>query len=201
MMESSSSQSTTRSSVVLFYKYFLPSDYPLLEDNSRFYEEQISEFLRCICEQLELKGRILVAIEGVNGTLSAPTRELIDQFTSLVENITATRESDHAERGDCNLVDKMQLFTGIDWKHSLSPFEPFPDLKIAITNEIIASGDAVSVAKIKDYGGKHLSPTEFHREIEQNENVVFDRVRNRTFCPTIDSFACSQSGNGYLCLF
>jgi UPF0176 protein len=166
------------SSIILFYKYFLPSDYPWLHENPRYYEQVLLNFLKDVCDQLELKGRLLVAAEGVNGTLSAPSRKLIDAFILEVESFDMPRDVSEKGTGTTDFCGGVKLFSQIDWKHSTSTCEPFPDLKIAITKEIISSGGAVSVEELKDHGGKHLEPSEFHRAILDDPNVVLIDVRN-----------------------
>ncbi|GKZ01018.1 hypothetical protein MPSEU_001053200 [Mayamaea pseudoterrestris] len=173
-------------SVILFYKYFLPSDFSLLQENPRHYEQVLLDFLKKTCQRLELKGRLLVAAEGVNGTLSAPHRKRIDDFIQTVEKYELSRESESLDDAismssmnhpDAETATPM-LFSDIDWKHSTSTSEPFPDLKIVIVKEIISSGDAVSVCDVKEFGGRHLNPADFHRVIQDDPNVVLIDVRN-----------------------
>ena len=148
-------------SIVLFYKYFLPP----LEPPTQEEIEELHSFLQKSCEEVKLKGRILLACEGINGTLSALDKE------TLVEFCTSLEESQ-------NLLQK------IDWKFSdnESPNEPFPDLKIAVVKEIVSTGNTVTIEDIPKYGGKHLTPIEFHKALEGDdhdgrETVVID-VRN-----------------------
>jgi len=66
------------------------------------------------------------------------------------------------------------LFQGIDWKFSSIKdsiaeikCEPFPDLKVVVVREIVGSGHAIRVDDIPKFGGKHLTPEEFHAVLEQ----------------------------------
>ena len=79
------------------------------------------------------------------------------------------------------------LFRNVDWKKSTCSVsnnlpEPFPDLKVSVVKEIISSGNTVHVDEITRYGGKHLDPTEFHRTLQQDPNVVLIDVRNTFEC-------------------
>jgi predicted sulfurtransferase len=172
-------------SVVLFYKYFLPSEFPWIQLNPRHCETVILSFLRDTCQRLQLTGRLLVAAEGVNGTLSAPNRASIDEFIHVLEQYEVPHnDADNESIGTCpsspsdGVKPDRLLFTGIDWKHSSSFVEPFPDLKVVITREIISSGDALGVQDIELFGGRHLDPSEFHRVLQEDPNVVLVDVRN-----------------------
>lgn len=146
-------------SIVLFYKYFLPPlPLPSKEDI-----EALSSFFQEACSKEGLKGRILLATEGVNGTLSATNQDNLRSFCSKME-------------------ESQPLLKNIDWKYSEneSAKEPFPDLKIAICKEIVSTGNTVTVRDIPQFGGKHLTPSEFHMALEddgEKETVVID-VRN-----------------------
>jgi predicted sulfurtransferase len=171
------------SAVVLFYKYFPPSSFPLLHKFPRFYEEKLLLFQKELCHSLHLKGRVLLAAEGVNGTLSACSPEILQQYINSMKKFELVEVCGVPE-GDAlpEFYSNEYLFDGIDWKESLAKsddvLEPFPDLKISIVAEIISSGGSVSVEDVVKYGGKHLSPKEFHQTLAENENVVLVDVRN-----------------------
>ena len=147
-------------SIVLFYKYFLPP----LEPPTREDIETLCSYLQKSCDESKLKGRILLATEGINGTLSAIDKESLQAFCKILE-------------------ESQSLLRDIDWKfsHNQSQNEPFPDLKIAIVKEIVSTGNSVTVEDIPTCGGKHLTPIEFHKALEDDqddkETVVID-VRN-----------------------
>ena len=52
--------SDKRYSIVLFYKYFSPTRYPLLSKYPKFYETKILEHQKRLCANLDLKGRLLM---------------------------------------------------------------------------------------------------------------------------------------------
>ena len=88
--------------IVLFYRYF--------EANV----ENLQEVFKETCEDLGMLGRVLIASEGVNGTLASQTKNM-NKFVERMEKL------------ECFAEDK------VDWKFSdCSPSTvlPFPDLSI-----------------------------------------------------------------------
>ena len=182
--------------VVLFYKYFLPDKFPLLHKHPNYYEEQLGRFQKQLCQNLQLKGRVLLATEGVNGTLSASSDRQLQEYIDTLSKFDLVRDCG-LPPGEDNSVDTNPpelLFEGIDWKISNSDtvIEPFPDLKIQIVKEIISTGNAIQVQDIPELGGQHLSPSEFHQAILENENVILIDVRN-TFEYDIGHFVNPQT--------
>lgn len=169
------SLSKHHSAVVLFYRYFDDAEKVQQVDAPR-----IQAFCKALCCRLGLKGRILVATEGINGTISAQNRALLDEFIDSMEGF----ETEHKD--GCKQI---QLFRGIDWKISTTTekLEPFPDLKISIVKEIISTGGTISVQDVKRFGATHLSPKQFHETIRENPDCVMVDVRN-TFEHAIGHF-------------
>ena len=139
--------------VLLFYKYVAIADV-----------EALCADQRALCERLRLLGRVLIAAEGVNGTLSGPA--------------AAVRE--YVERMSAH-----PLFSGVDWK--TGPYQPaadgalpFPDLLVKQVKRIVSLGAADSVDPAR--GGTHLSPREFHEAVEGaaqgRDDVVVVDVRS-----------------------
>ena len=139
--------------VLLFYKYVAIADV-----------EALCADQRALCERLRLLGRVLIAAEGVNGTLSGPA--------------AAVRE--YVERMSAH-----PLFSGVDWK--TGPHQPaaggalpFPDLLVKQVKRIVSLGAADSIDPAR--GGTHLSPREFHEAVEGaaqgRDDVVVVDVRS-----------------------
>jgi predicted sulfurtransferase len=141
----SSSPPTTEFHVALFYGYVG------LDEPIRVADEQ-----RQLCQQLHLRGRLLIANEGFNGTLSG-TQQNLHQYIDTVSS--------------------SPIFRGTDWKLSTGEKEPFPDLAVRVVKEIVNTGGLpVDIGK----GGVHLSPQDFHDKLLHagtNELVLLD-VRN-----------------------
>lgn len=144
--------------VVLFYRYFI---------DQSFDPHDLQTFCSDLCQNLELKGRLLISEEGINGTVSATTEERLRRFIASMES--------YEQR------DGMFPFAGIDWKVSTTKaddtIEPFPDMKVRWVPEIISTGGSVSVQDIPIHGGTHLSPQEFHHAMSMEDAVLID-VRN-----------------------
>jgi predicted sulfurtransferase len=117
--------------VLLYYKYVA------IPDVTATVEEQ-----REMCKSQNLRGRVKIAPEGINGSVGGSA----DGCAAYVAAMEAH-----------------PLFGGIDWKSSTSEQEPFPDLIVKEDSEIVASGrmKKVDVAS----GGTHLSPEDFHAAV------------------------------------
>lgn len=206
-------------SIVLFYKYFIcrtdeqgiagvevdsTSDpkWLLIQKYSEYYIEKVQHLIKTLCTKLHLKGRILLAAEGINGTISGYTSSSVHQFISEMENIDLRSDFElpPTVAHDSNVPTSEFLFRSIDWKlYSTTSncsatssggnaiIEPFPDLKVSIVSEIISTGGTVSVQDIVQHGGTHLSPSEFHQCMIDHPDAVLIDVRN-TFEHAIGHF-------------
>lgn len=146
--------------IALFYRYVHIEDVKISRD-----------WFEHVCRCQNLQGRILIASEGINGTVAGLPQQ-VDEFVNVVS--TDVR------------------FQHIDWKFSLEQRDklPFPDLHIRESPEIVSSGrDGISPQNVKfsedSFGGLsnagiHLSPDEFHSKIlESQENSLLLDVRNQ----------------------
>ncbi len=134
--------------ILLFYKYV-----PI---------ENVQEtlnWMKAICQALNLKGRVILAMEGINATLGG--------------SIEATTLYTH-------ILDAHPLFRGIDFKDSIESdeYEYFPRLRIVIKDEIVRMGISPVVVSAQD-AGDHLTPAQAHKILsEKNENLVILDGRN-----------------------
>jgi UPF0176 protein len=129
--------------VILFYKYVAIAD-----------PQTFAAAQRALCIDLGLKGRVLIATEGINGTLAGP-REAVDRY------ITALRADER--------------FADIEIKFSAGDPETFPKLVIKVRPEIVTLGAGPLVPDLHN----HLSPEEWKRTLENDPEVVVIDVRNR----------------------
>jgi UPF0176 protein len=130
--------------VILFYKY-VPITGP-----DRFAAEHSA-----LCKSLGLKGRVLIAEEGINGTLAGP-RDSIDSYVRSL-------------RAD-------ERFADIEIKQSAGDASTFPRLSVKARAEIVTLGAPVPLqADLHN----HLSPAEWKRSIEQDPDILLVDVRNR----------------------
>jgi UPF0176 protein len=130
--------------VILFYKY-VPIAGP-----ERFAAEH-----RALCTRLKLKGRVLIAEEGINGTLCG-TAEAVEAYVKVL-------------RADPLLAD-------IEIKFSSGDPDTFPRLSIKARPEIVTLGAPVALKADQD---NHLSPAEWKLRIEQDPDILLVDVRNR----------------------
>jgi UPF0176 protein len=131
--------------IILYYKYVS------VDDPERLLKEQ-----RAICEALDLKGRIIIAKEGINGTLEGRA-DKIDEYVKALK--------------------KDQHFSDIDVKESEGNGAAFPRLSVKVRDEIVGSklGEAVNPALDT---GAHLEPDELHSWYENGEDFVVVDMRN-----------------------
>jgi predicted sulfurtransferase len=111
---------------------------------------------RELCESLGLKGRIILAQEGINGTIGGSA-----------ESLEAYKEAMNAH----------EYFGDIDWKESEGSSEDFPRMRIVIKDEICHLGLDTKKFKAQN-GGKHLTPAEVNELIENNKDLVIIDCRN-----------------------
>lgn len=132
--------------ILLFYKY-VEIQYP----------KSIMKQQREICQQLGLKGRIIVAHEGINATVSGPTAGT-DAYKEYMNN--------------------HPLFGDIDFKESQGTDDDFPRLRVVVKDEIVHLGLDTQKVTVKD-GGQHLTPAQAHALMEQNpQDLVILDARN-----------------------
>lgn len=108
-----------------------------------------------ICSALQLKGRILIGTYGINGTVGG-SKESIEMYKSY--------------------MNQHRLFKQIDFKESVSEFNPFPRLRVKHREEIITTGamDHLDLCR----RGKHISRDKFHEWLKRGEDMVILDMRN-----------------------
>lgn len=132
--------------IVLFYKY-IDITYP----------EQIRKWQEKICKQLKLTGRIIIAHEGINGTLGG-----------LPEALECYKKE----------ISSNSLFQNIDFKESPGGSDFFPRLRIVVKNEITHLGLDPQVITVHN-GGQHLTPQQAHAFIQsKTKDLIILDARN-----------------------
>jgi UPF0176 protein len=129
--------------VILFYKYVE------IADPAGFATGQ-----REACSSLGLKGRILIAAEGINGTLAGP-KDAIDSYICALKS-------------DARFAD-------IEFKVSEGDADTFPKLVIKVRREIVT----LNAGPVPPDRDNQLPPAEWKRMMEENPNAVVLDVRNR----------------------
>ena len=127
--------------IILFYKY-VSVMYPVQEQKRQ----------RALCEQLGLKGRIILASEGINGTVGGSTHAIELYKKHMQEH---------------------QLFYDMDIKESDGESSDFPRLRVLVKNEIVNFG---GTPVDPHNGGTHLTPQQTHELLNNppKDLVVFD---------------------------
>jgi UPF0176 protein len=136
--------------ILLYYKFAPIAD-----------PEAVRLWQRALCEKLNLKGRILLADHGINGTVGG---DIEDLKAYVKETKTFTP------------------FKGLTFKWSDGGRDDFPRLSIRVRPEIVAFGKPDEI-KVDDKGivggGTHLKPEQVHKLVEERgDDVVFFDGRN-----------------------
>ena len=116
---------------------------------------ELRQPLRAVCAELELKGSVLLAHEGINGTLAGSP----DAIAALVEEL---------QRG--------ALFGGrldnLELKFSFASLLPFRRLKIRLKKEIVTLGDSHSDPARQ--AGIYVDPADWNALIADADTLVID---------------------------
>lgn len=140
--------------IIIFYKY------TRINDPAGF-----MAWLRKTCEALSLKGRILLAHEGINGTVEGSP-----------ENIRAFEKQMHAQNGAEGTFGN---FSDVWFKSSQGTGKAFPKLKIKVRKEIVATGlTAEQDIDPNQITGKHITAEELKRWFENGEDFEIIDMRN-----------------------
>jgi UPF0176 protein len=153
--------------ILLYYKYVYIDD-----------PDQLKIQQKELCLKLNLKGRILVSEEGINGTLAgeeANVNEYIQQTTAVPE------------------------FTDLEWKVSWADEQVFPKLRVVVRDEIVTlgvkkTGKDVAISNKADY----IDPAELKKLYDENADFIILDARNlyeseigkfkNALIPPIDTF-------------
>jgi len=143
--------------VSAFYKFVRLSDLA-----------ETREALLAVCEAHGIKGTMLLAPEGINGTV-AGSLQAIDMLEAYL-------------RAD-------PRFAGLDSKRSTAGAEPFQRLKIKIKPEIVTFG--IPVADPSVHAGTYVEPKDWNALIGRDDIILIDtrntyEVKVGTFRGAID---------------
>jgi|TARA_B110000914_G_scaffold72676_1_gene63679 UPF0176 protein len=131
--------------VLLYYKY------ARLEDPDAYAEEH-----RRVCKDLGLYGRILIAKEGLNGTVSG-TKENCAKYRAVLDSDPLTQ--------------------GIAWKIDPEEGHVFSKLSIKVRDEVVTLELGEEDFNPIDLTATHLNPVKW-REAMKEDNVVILDARN-----------------------
>ncbi len=138
---------TALSEIIIFYRYVR------ISNPKAFVARQ-----REICEKLGLFGRILVAEEGINGTLEGSPESIAQYQTAM-----------HA----------LPEFSDLWFKSSPGTGNAFGKLVVKLRKEIVATGlSAEQEVDPNVTTGKHIDPDELKRWIDNGEDFEIIDMRN-----------------------
>jgi UPF0176 protein len=136
--------------IILYYKFFPITD-----------PEAVKLWQQALCERLSLRGRIIIAAQGINGTLGGDIKD-------LKAYIKATKQ--------------YSALKGTVFKWSDGSREHFPRLSVKTRPELVAF-NALDELRVDETGviggGVHLKPEAVHQLVtERGGDVVFFDGRN-----------------------
>ncbi len=148
--------------VILFYKF------TNIEDPKRFSKKH-----QRFCNELGVLGKILVATEGINGSVSG-SKEQIESYKSILRS--------------------QSQFADINFKEEISTFHPFKKMIVRVKKEIIRMDKQLNLQKT----GKYITPRELIDLYNSDEEFIVLDTRNNyesdvgkfkgAITPDIDSF-------------
>ena len=130
--------------VAALYKFVEISDLLSLQDN-----------LYNICEENNIMGTILIADEGINGTISGKQNEIKETISSLTND---------------------DRFSNIEIKYSSTDKQPFHRMKVRLKKEIVTIG--LPEINPNKKVGKYVKPEDWNKLISDPNVVVID-TRNK----------------------
>lgn len=132
--------------VLLYYKYVQIDDPKKLMDD-----------LRLLCQQLGLKGRILIATEGINGTVEGTKENTEKYIQELIKDLR---------------------FADIQFKKSAGTGVAFPKLYIKVRAEIVSGHLGKDDVNPAEMTGKYLQAEELHSWIKSGKKFFIVDMRN-----------------------
>jgi predicted sulfurtransferase len=133
--------------ILIYYKYTQIAD-----------PEKIRLWQRELCDRLQLTGRILIAKEGINGTVGGSEQACQEYKQAMLAH---------------------PLFSDVDFKESVGGPESFPRMRIVVRNYIVNGGPEFGQADMSK-AGVHLEPHQVHELLQKNpEGLVLLDARNK----------------------
>ena len=133
------------------YQVLLLYTYTHIHDPHKY-----AQTLRRLCITHQLKGRIIVAHEGVNLTVEGEIRDTNQFIKKLLQD---------------------NIFKGVHIKKSTSDGRSFPKLAVKVKEEIVTTRFPKEIDPTKNTG-THLTPEELHSWFNKNKKFVIIDMRN-----------------------
>lgn len=132
--------------ILLYYKYVSIAD-----------PESFCKSQKELCERLNLKGRIIVAKEGINGTVGGTRKATEDYIEEMVQD---------------------PRFSDIHWKKSTGPEDAFPRLSVKVRPEIVTTKITDVPLDPSVETAPHLKPEELHAWYREGRKFKVIDMRN-----------------------
>lgn len=130
------------------YQILLYYFYTEIADPEGYLQEHLA-----LCKRLGLRGRILVAGEGLNGTVSG-TREQTEDYMRVLQDDPQT--------------------AGISFKIDETSGHAFPRLSVKLCSEVVTLGLGENDFSPNEITGQHLKPAEWRAMMKQEDVVMID---------------------------
>jgi UPF0176 protein len=130
--------------IILFYKFIG------IRSPNKFKKEQLE-----LCQKLNLKGRVLIAKEGINATLEGTSISINKYKTALKKN---------------------KLFKDIIFKESAGNGNAFPKMEVRVRDEVVTLG--VGRLNVKKDTAKTITAAELQKLYKDNEDFTILDLRN-----------------------
>ncbi|SEN83902.1 UPF0176 protein [Amphibacillus marinus] len=137
------------------YQILLYYQYVTIEDPETFAKEH-----KALCDSLGLKGRILVATEGINGTCSGP----VAATTAYIEAMQADPR-----------------FSNMPFKIDEADGHAFKKLKVKPRAELVTLRLGVEDIDPHQVTGNYLNPKSFYEAMQDEDTVVIDARNDYEF--------------------
>lgn len=132
--------------ILLFYKY------TTIADPEELKAKQLDLF-----RQLDLKGRMIIASEGINATLEGETEKTEEYIRVMARD---------------------DRFKDVHWKRSEGNGDAFPKINIKVRKEIVALGLGDHDFSPTQVSGKYITADELHDLYKSNEEFYVIDMRN-----------------------
>lgn len=132
--------------ILLYYKYVH------IDDPIGFMTEH-----RQLCEKLNLKGRIIIANEGLNGTVEGTVEDTEEYINELLRD---------------------DRFKDTHFKRSEGTGDAFPKLSIKVRKELVSAHLGDQDIDPNQVTGKHLKPEELHEWFQTGKKFYIIDMRN-----------------------
>lgn len=134
------------------YQILLYYNYTPIDDPQNLCMKQ-----RSLCQKLNLKGRILIAEEGINGTVEGTLEDTEEYITEFLKD---------------------KRFKNTDFKKSEGTGKAFPKLIVKVRMEIVGLKFGEKDVKPFEKTGKYLAPEELHSWIHSDKKFYIVDMRN-----------------------